>query len=100
MARVAEQLADRIVVTDDNPRNESAAQIREQILTGFSTAVQPIEIAERREAVVAAIQQAGAQDVVLIAGKGHEAYQEIQGVRHPYADSEEIQRAFAQRRAQ
>ncbi|MCA8865041.1 MULTISPECIES: UDP-N-acetylmuramoyl-L-alanyl-D-glutamate--2,6-diaminopimelate ligase [unclassified Halomonas] len=99
MARAVEQLADHIVVTDDNPRHESAAQIREQILSGFSAAAQPIEIGERSEAVAAAIQQAGAQDVVLIAGKGHEAYQEIQGVRHTYTDSEEIQRAFAQRRA-
>lgn len=100
MARAAEQWADHIVVTDDNPRHESAAQIREQILSGFSTAAQPIEIGERSEAVATAIQQAAAQDVVLVAGKGHEAYQEIKGVRYSYADSEEIQRAFAQRKAQ
>lgn len=100
MAKAAEQLADRIVVTDDNPRHEHAAQIRKQILTGFSASAQPIEIGDRREAVAAAIQQAGAQDVVLIAGKGHESYQDIKGVRHPYADSEEIQRALAQRRGQ
>ncbi|MBF57413.1 UDP-N-acetylmuramoyl-L-alanyl-D-glutamate--2,6-diaminopimelate ligase [Halomonas sp. FeN2] len=100
MARAAEQLADHVVVTDDNPRNESATQIREQIMSGFSAAAQPIEVADRREAVAAAIQQASAKDVVLIAGKGHEAYQEIQGVRHPYTDSEEIQRAFVQRRSQ
>ncbi|MDQ7731502.1 UDP-N-acetylmuramoyl-L-alanyl-D-glutamate--2,6-diaminopimelate ligase [Halomonas sp. SpR1] len=100
MARAAEQLADHIVVTDDNPRHESAAQIREQILSGFSAAAQPIEIGERSEAVAAAIQQAAAQDVVLVAGKGHEAYQEIKGVRYSYADSEEIQRAFAQWKAQ
>lgn len=98
MAKAAEQLADYIVVTDDNPRHESAAQIRQQILAGFSTA-QPMEIGERREAVAAAICQASPQDVVLIAGKGHEAYQEINGVRHAYADSEEIQRAFATRSA-
>ncbi|EHJ91350.1 UDP-N-acetylmuramoyl-L-alanyl-D-glutamate--2,6-diaminopimelate ligase [Vreelandella boliviensis] len=100
MAKVAEQLADHIVVTDDNPRHESAAHIRAQILTGFSAAARPIEIADRREAVATAIQQAAPQDVVLIAGKGHEAYQEIQGVRHPYDDSDEIRRAFALRRAQ
>ena len=99
MARAAEQLADYIVVTDDNPRHESAEQIREQILSGFA-AVQPMEIGERSDAVAAAIQQAAAQDVVLIAGKGHEAYQEVKGVRYAYSDSEEIQRAFAQREAQ
>ncbi|MGP9767595.1 UDP-N-acetylmuramoyl-L-alanyl-D-glutamate--2,6-diaminopimelate ligase [Halomonas sp. AOP13-D3-9] len=100
MARVAEPLADRIVITDDNPRHEPAAQVREQILAGFSASAGPIEIGDRREALAVAIRQAGAQDVVLIAGKGHEAYQEVEGVRHPYTDSEEIQRAFALRRAQ
>lgn len=99
MASAAEQLADHVVVTDDNPRHEPAEQIREQILAGFSASAQPIEIADRREAVAAAIRQAGTQDVVLIAGKGHEAYQEIIGVRHAYTDSQEIQRAFAVRRA-
>jgi UDP-N-acetylmuramoyl-L-alanyl-D-glutamate--2,6-diaminopimelate ligase len=100
MAKAAEPLADHIVVTDDNPRYEPAAQIRAHILAGFSNAVQPVEIGDRREAVATAIQQAAAQDVVLIAGKGHEAYQDIQGVRHAYADSQEIQRAFAARRRQ
>ncbi|MDQ7727474.1 UDP-N-acetylmuramoyl-L-alanyl-D-glutamate--2,6-diaminopimelate ligase [Halomonas sp. SpR8] len=99
MASAAEQLADYVVVTDDNPRHESAEQIRLQILSGFSGAAHPIEIAGRREAVASAIRQAASQDVVLIAGKGHEAYQEIKGVRHAYTDSEEIQRAFATRRA-
>ncbi|TVP50885.1 MAG: UDP-N-acetylmuramoyl-L-alanyl-D-glutamate--2,6-diaminopimelate ligase [Halomonas sp.] len=98
MAKAAEQLADRIVITDDNPRGEPAEKIRQQILTGFSASAQPAEIGDRREAVASAICQASSQDVVLIAGKGHEAYQEINGVRHAYADSEEIQRAFAARR--
>lgn len=100
MANAAEQLADYIVVTDDNPRHESAEQIRQQILAGFSTTVEPMEIGDRREALATVIQKASAQDVVLIAGKGHENYQEIQGVRYSYADSEEIQRAFALRSAQ
>lgn len=99
MAKAAEQLADYIVVTDDNPRHESAAQIRQQILAGFSEATKPMEIADRREAVASAICKASAQDVVLIAGKGHEAYQEISGVRHAYADSDEIYRAFVLRGA-
>lgn len=97
MAKAAEQFADHVVVTDDNPRHESAEQIRQQILAGFSAAAQPVEIGDRREAVASVIQQAAASDVVLIAGKGHEAYQDIQGVRHAYADSEEIQKAFAAR---
>ncbi|MCH4810229.1 UDP-N-acetylmuramoyl-L-alanyl-D-glutamate--2,6-diaminopimelate ligase [Vreelandella neptunia] len=100
MAKAAEPLADHIIVTDDNPRHEPAEQIRQQILSGFSDVANPVEIGERREAVATAIQQAAAQDVVLIAGKGHEAYQDIKGVRYDYADSEEIQRAFAARRYQ
>ncbi|GEN27543.1 UDP-N-acetylmuramoyl-L-alanyl-D-glutamate--2,6-diaminopimelate ligase [Halovibrio variabilis] len=100
MAKAAEPLADHIVVTDDNPRHEAAGQIRQQILAGFSANAGVTEIGERRDAVAAAIRQAAPQDVVLIAGKGHEAYQDIQGVRHAYADSDEIQRAFALRRAQ
>ncbi|MGP9567702.1 MULTISPECIES: UDP-N-acetylmuramoyl-L-alanyl-D-glutamate--2,6-diaminopimelate ligase [unclassified Halomonas] len=99
MAKIAEQLADNVVVTDDNPRYEAAADIRQQILAGFSAAAQPIEIADRRQAVATAIHDASAQDVVLIAGKGHEAYQDVQGVRHAYEDSQEILRAFAVRRA-
>ncbi|MCL5425019.1 MAG: UDP-N-acetylmuramoyl-L-alanyl-D-glutamate--2,6-diaminopimelate ligase [Gammaproteobacteria bacterium] len=99
MAKAAERLADYIVVTDDNPRHEPAGQIRQQILAGFSNAARPIEIGSRREAIASAISQASDQDVVLVAGKGHEAYQEINGVRHPYADSDEIQRAFAIRSA-
>ena len=99
MYSAAEALADHIIVTDDNPRHESAEQIRQQILSGFSDTANPIEIGDRREAVATAIKQAALQDVVLIAGKGHEAYQDIQGVRHAYADSEEIQRAFAGRRS-
>ena len=99
MAKAAEALADHIVVTDDNPRHESAEQIRQQILSGLSDTANPIEIGDRREAVATAIKQAALQDVVLIAGKGHEVYQDIQGVRHAYADSEEIQRAFAGRRS-
>lgn len=100
MARAAEPLADHIIVTDDNPRHEPAEQIRQQILSGFTDTANFVEIGERREAVATAIQQAAAQDVVLIAGKGHEAYQDIKGIRHDYADSEEIQRAFAARRHQ
>ncbi|MEA2118369.1 UDP-N-acetylmuramoyl-L-alanyl-D-glutamate--2,6-diaminopimelate ligase [Halovibrio sp. HP20-50] len=100
MAKAAEPLADHIVVTDDNPRHEPAAQIRQQILAGFSANAEATEVGERREAVAAAIRQAAPQDVVLIAGKGHEAYQDIKGVRHAYTDSDEIQRAFALRREQ
>ncbi|MBE0462710.1 MAG: UDP-N-acetylmuramoyl-L-alanyl-D-glutamate--2,6-diaminopimelate ligase [Halomonadaceae bacterium] len=97
MAKAAELLADQVVVTDDNPRGEPAEQIRQQIIAGLSSAAVPIEIGDRRHAISQTIQQAGDNDVVLIAGKGHEAYQEINGVRHAYNDEDEVLRAFALR---
>lgn len=88
MAAVAETLADRIVVTDDNPRSEDARAIRDQIEAGLSPAAreQVWSIAGRREAIERVIANAGPDDIVLIAGKGHEDYQEVAGVRHPFSD--------------
>jgi UDP-N-acetylmuramoyl-L-alanyl-D-glutamate--2,6-diaminopimelate ligase len=97
MARVAERLADRVVVTDDNPRRESAAEIRQQILAGFHDPQRVEEIGDRRQAILHAVAQAGSQDVVLVAGKGHEAYQEVEGVRHAYQDDEQVQQAIRAR---
>ena len=77
MARVAQKYADRIIVTNDNPRRENARQIRAEIMSGFSAAQQAqiTEIADRKEAITEAINKAQPGDVVLIAGKGHEDYQ-------------------------
>ena len=77
MARVAQKYADRIIVTDDNPRRENARKIRTEIMSGFSTPhqAQVTEIADRKEAIAEAITKAQSGDVVLIAGKGHEDYQ-------------------------
>jgi len=73
MGRVAAAQADRVIVTDDNPRGEDAATIRAQVLAGTGeTADKVSEIGDRRAAIAAAIAMAGAQDIVLIAGKGHE----------------------------
>ncbi|GGC81756.1 UDP-N-acetylmuramoyl-L-alanyl-D-glutamate--2,6-diaminopimelate ligase [Vreelandella lutescens] len=97
MAKVAEQLADRIVVTDDNPRHEVAEQIRQQIHAGFTGSVAVDDIGDRRQAILYAVHQAAADDVILIAGKGHEAYQEIEGVRHAFQDDEQVLQALATR---
>jgi len=101
MAKVAEANADVTVVTDDNPRHEAADRIRQAILAGFSAAAidekRVLEIAERRNAIAYAVTHAGPDDVVLVAGKGHEAYQEIKGVRHSYLDSDEVLKVLAQR---
>jgi UDP-N-acetylmuramoyl-L-alanyl-D-glutamate--2,6-diaminopimelate ligase len=84
MGKIAEQLADRVVVTSDNPRNENPLAIMAAIQAGMtrSVATEP----DRTKAIINAIAQASARDVILIAGKGHEPYQEIAGVRHPFSD--------------
>ncbi len=84
MGRLAELLADEVILTDDNPRRESPAAILAEIRAGMSGA--PVMLHDRRAAIAAAIARAGAGDIVLVAGKGHEDYQEISGVRHPYSD--------------
>ncbi|UYV17841.1 UDP-N-acetylmuramoyl-L-alanyl-D-glutamate--2,6-diaminopimelate ligase [Halomonas qaidamensis] len=94
MAAVAERRADYVIVTDDNPRNESAEQIRQQIVSGFSAAAEFMEIGDRSQAIWHAVQHADTQDVILVAGKGHESYQHIGGVRHDYQDSEQVLKAF------
>lgn len=97
MAQVAEALADRIVVTDDNPRFEDSAAIIAQILAGFTAPERVSVIADRAQAIAQTLQQAPAGAVILIAGKGHEAYQDIRGVRQPFSD-QTAARAGLQRR--
>lgn len=94
MARVAEQLADRITVTDDNPRTEDPDNIRAEICAGFLKPEVINCIAGRAEAIAQVIAQSKVGDVVLLAGKGHEDYQEIQGVRHPFSDYEQATQAL------
>ena len=94
MARVAEQHADQIVVTDDNPRTEPSPQIIEQILAGTQRTDSVRVIANRADAIRDSIMGAQAGDLILLAGKGHETYQEIDGVRHPFSDIEQATRAL------
>jgi UDP-N-acetylmuramoyl-L-alanyl-D-glutamate--2,6-diaminopimelate ligase len=75
MGRIAEQFSDIAIVTSDNPRNENPEQIIQEILAGFSDASKPYVIPDRREAIRKAIQLATPEDVILIAGKGHETTQ-------------------------
>ncbi|KPQ25696.1 MAG: UDP-N-acetylmuramoyl-L-alanyl-D-glutamate--2,6-diaminopimelate ligase [Halomonas sp. HL-48] len=99
MARVAETHADSVIVTDDNPRGEAAEDIRRAILAGFSAEAQPLEMPDRAEAIAYAVREATPCDVILVAGKGHEPYQEINGVRYPYHDGEAVRKALAAREA-
>ncbi len=99
MAAAAERHADVPVITDDNPRSEPAAAIREQILAGLSEPARRSARIEagRAAAIRATIAEADVEDVILIAGKGHETYQEIEGVRHPFSDLDEARAALAAR---
>ena len=88
MAAIAERLADRVVVTDDNPRREDGDAIVAGILAGFADVSRVVVQRDRARAIALAIAEAGPDDVVLVAGKGHEPYQEIDGIRHPFDDTE------------
>jgi UDP-N-acetylmuramoyl-L-alanyl-D-glutamate--2,6-diaminopimelate ligase len=86
MAAIAQAGADRVIVTDDNPRHEDGDAIVADILAGF-TRRDAVQVQRNRAAAIAlALDGAGAGDVVLVAGKGHEAYQDIAGIRHPFND--------------
>lgn len=97
MAKVAERWADRIVVTSDNPRTEQPDAIIEEILTGFTEAARSKVIvhADRHRAICEAVAQAGAGDVVLLAGKGHETYQDFGDHRIHFDDAEFAAEAMA-----
>ncbi len=86
MGQVAEAIADHIFLTNDNPRNEPAEAIIEDIVSGIKDQSQVTREPDRRKAIRQAIHSASGNDVVLIAGKGHEDYQEIAGVRTPLSD--------------
>lgn len=86
MAAIAERLADRIVVTDDNPRGENGDVIVDAILAGFSDPAAVTIERDRGAAIAHAIDMASPQDTVLIAGKGHEPYQDVAGVKYPFDD--------------
>ena len=85
MGAAAERLADLAILTSDNPRTEDPEEIIAQTRAGMSGNRVRV-IADRRAAIAEAIRLAGEKDIVLIAGKGHETYQEIAGVRHPFDD--------------
>lgn len=96
MGALAEKLADRALLTSDNPRSEDPAAIIAEVAAGMLHAESE---ADRRQAIVRAIAEAAPADVVLLAGKGHEDYQEIAGVRTHFSDLEEAAAALEQRRS-
>ena len=101
MGAIAARAADEVIVTSDNPRNEDAQQILAQIVAGMQgQRKHVVATPDRREAIAAAVARAKASDVILIAGKGHEDYQEIAGVKHPFSDVAEAEAALARRAAE
>jgi UDP-N-acetylmuramoyl-L-alanyl-D-glutamate--2,6-diaminopimelate ligase len=101
MGRIAAELADLVIVTDDNPRSEDPAAIRREILAGAAEAggaARVIEIDDRREAIDYAVAWAASGDVVLITGKGHETGQTRSGQTYPFDDRVELAAALEARR--
>ncbi len=98
MAGIAEARADVVFVTDDNPRSEDGDAIVADILAGFVQPAQARVVRDRGAAIAQAVAEAKAGDLVLIAGKGHEPYQEVHGVQHPFDDTE-VARAALEARA-
>lgn len=90
MAKIATQNSDKVILTSDNPRDEEPMDILRDMEAGINPVDmrKTLTIAERREAIKAACGMAGKGDIILIAGKGHETYQEIKGVKHPFDDRE------------
>ncbi|WP_353236428.1 UDP-N-acetylmuramoyl-L-alanyl-D-glutamate--2,6-diaminopimelate ligase [Diaphorobacter ruginosibacter] len=97
MGAIAQRLSDEVVVTSDNPRSEEPMRIIDQITAGMA-AVPTLRVqADRGLAISQTIAAAAVPDVVLIAGKGHESYQEVHGERHHFSDIEQARAALAQR---
>jgi len=96
MAKVASLLSDRLILTSDNPRNEVPEQIISDMEQGLSESAKAntLKIVDRKEAIRTACILAKKGDVILVAGKGHENYQEIMGVKHPFDDREIVTEIF------
>lgn len=94
MGSIAARLSDYIVLTDDNPRDEDPQNIIEEIMQGVAAADKVHVDSDRSKAINYAINEAEINDVVLIAGKGHEDYQEINGIKKPYSDYEQVKIAL------
>ncbi len=96
MGEVACEHSDKVVFTSDNPRSEDPQQILQDMETGLNTAAKRkfISIPDRKQAIKTAVSMAKGEDIVLVAGKGHEKYQEIMGVKHHFDDKEVLQEMF------
>lgn len=96
MARIAAAGADRLILTSDNPRSEDPERIIDDMQAGLTVddVAKMIRITNRAEAIKAAVIIAAPGDIIIVAGKGHETYQEVKGVRHHFDDREELRKVF------
>jgi len=96
MAAVAVKMSDRVILTSDNPRNEDPDEIIRQMKAGVDAtdSRKVLSITNRREAIRTAVALAQSGDIILLAGKGHENYQEINGIKNHFDDKEELSKAF------
>lgn len=96
MATIAAEFSDKVVLTSDNPRSEEPQEILDQMMSGVPKQLvrNVLSISDRTQAIKTAISLANKGDIVLVAGKGHEKYQEIKGVKHPFDDKQVIEEIF------
>lgn len=94
MGQIASQYADNVIITSDNPRSEDPVQIMEEIAAGLFTSKPVIKIIDREQAIHHALRLAEKQDIILIAGKGHESYQQIGHERLVFSDQDVVRRFF------
>jgi UDP-N-acetylmuramoyl-L-alanyl-D-glutamate--2,6-diaminopimelate ligase len=96
MAEVACEYSDKVIFTSDNPRNEDPLEIIKDMEAGVKVVARKkyISIADRREAIKTAVSLSDREDIVLIAGKGHEKYQEVKGVKHDFDDKQVLKEMF------
>jgi len=96
MAAISAEGSTRVILTSDNPRTEDPERILDEMEAGITPDLKNkvVRITDRRQAIKTAVMLAGTGDVILVAGKGHETYQEINGVRHHFDDREELGKAL------
>jgi UDP-N-acetylmuramoyl-L-alanyl-D-glutamate--2,6-diaminopimelate ligase len=96
MAQAACDLSDRVILTSDNPRTEDPEAILRDMETGLSSSAKRkyITIVDRKVAIEEAVKIAKPEDIILVAGKGHEKYQDINGIKYPFDDKQILQNAF------
>ena len=96
MAAISAEGSTKVILTSDNPRTEDPEKILDDMESGITPDLKrkTLRISDRREAIKAAVMFANKGDVILIAGKGHETYQDVMGVKHHFDDREELRSAF------